>query len=373
MRERGVRHGQDDRVGRAQRVARDEADAVLHRRRILVGARVVHLDVEAVILELANDVDDARIAHIGDILLEGEPQDRHHRAACADAAPDQGLHGLPGNVRTHCVVDAPARKDDFRLVADHRRLVRQVVGVDADAVSADEAGREGQEVPLGAGRGEHVPGIDTHAVEDEGKLVHQRDVEVALGVLDHLGRFRHPDGRGPVDAGRNHGLVDAGDDVERRLVLRGHDLRDPGEGVLPISGVDPLRRVADREVRSAREPRRLLQHRDALLLRHPGVDRRLEHDDVARIETPACRARRAEERPQVRLPGAIDGRGSRHDVEVRFAQLLGIVREAHIGRGELGRVDLAGTIDVPPQLLDAARVDIEADDTRSLPERDRDR
>ena len=176
-----------------------------------------------------------------------------------------------------------------------------------------------------------------------------------------------------MDAGRDHGLVDAGDDVERRLVLRGHDLGDPGEGVLPISGIDPLRRVADREVLSAREPRRLLQHRDALLLRHPGVDRRLEHDDVARLETPAYRARRAEECPQVRLPGAIDGRGSRHDVEVRLAQLLGIVREAHVGRGELGRVDLAGTVHVSPQLLDAGRVDVEADDARSPSERDRDR
>jgi len=38
--------------------------------------------------------------------------------------------------------------------------VGQVVGVDADAVAADEARAERQEVPLGAGRLEHVQRVD---------------------------------------------------------------------------------------------------------------------------------------------------------------------------------------------------------------------
>ena len=57
-------------------------------------------------------------------------------------------------------------------------------------------GPERQEVPLGAGRLEHVERVDADAVEDERQFVHQRDVEVALGVLDDLGRF------GDLDAGR---------------------------------------------------------------------------------------------------------------------------------------------------------------------------
>ena len=54
-------------------------------------------------------------------------------------------------------------------------------------------GREREEVPLGAGRGEHVAGANAHAVEDQRQLVHQRDVQVALGVLDDLGGLGHLD------------------------------------------------------------------------------------------------------------------------------------------------------------------------------------
>ena len=176
-----------------------------------------------------------------------------------------------------------------------------------------------------------------------------------------------------MDAGRDHGLVDAGDDVERRLVLAGHDLGDPGEGVLPVAGIDPFRRVPDREVPSAREPRRVLEHRDAFILRHSGIHRRLEHDDVAAFETPAHGTRRREQRPQVRLPGVVDRRGSRHDVEVRLAELPRVAGEAHIGPGELRRIDLARAVRAPAQLLDSAGVDVESDDARPSAERDRDR
>ena len=50
-------------------------------------------------------------------------------------------------------------------------------------------GRERQEVPLRAGRLEHVGVSDAEPVEDQRELVHQRDVQVALGVLDDLRGF----------------------------------------------------------------------------------------------------------------------------------------------------------------------------------------
>src|SRR3546814_6872324 len=85
----------------------------------------------------------------------------------------------PGDERAHAVVDAPAGENDFRIVADLLGLGGQIIGVDADAVAADQPRREGQEVPLGAGGGEHVAGGDLHALEDDRQLVHQRDVQVA--------------------------------------------------------------------------------------------------------------------------------------------------------------------------------------------------
>ena len=58
---------------------------------------------------------------------------------------------------------------------------------------------------------QHFLGIDPEAVEDERELVDERDVDVALRVLDDLGGFRH------LDAGRL---------VRARLDDRGVELID---------------------------------------------------------------------------------------------------------------------------------------------------
>ena len=42
-------------------------------------------------------------------------------------------------------------EDNLGVIADGDGLVGEVVGVDADAVAADQAGAEGQEVPFAAG------------------------------------------------------------------------------------------------------------------------------------------------------------------------------------------------------------------------------
>ncbi len=119
----------------------------------------------------------------------------------------QPLRGHVGDEARHAVVDAPPGEDDFRVVPEHLRFMSQVIGVDADAMPADKARLEGHEVPLGRRRAQYFRCIDAHAVKDDGELVHQRDVEVALRVLDHFGRFRYTDARSAVHAGQRHTLV----------------------------------------------------------------------------------------------------------------------------------------------------------------------
>ena len=56
-----MRDGQNDRVGRAQCFSRDNLDSVFARRLFRIGAGIVNLDREAVVFELANDVDATRV------------------------------------------------------------------------------------------------------------------------------------------------------------------------------------------------------------------------------------------------------------------------------------------------------------------------
>ena len=61
-----------------------------------------------------------------------------------------------------------------------------------------EAGAEWQEIPLGAGRQQHFLGVYADALKDHRELVDQRDVDIALGILDDLGRLGDLDARGRV-------------------------------------------------------------------------------------------------------------------------------------------------------------------------------
>ena len=159
-----------------------------------------------------------------------------------------GLDELRDHVGAHAVVQAAPGQDDLGVVADGLGLVRQVIGVDADAVAAHQAGAKRQEVPLGAGGLEHGLGVDAHAVEDDGQLVDERDVEVALGVLDHLGGLGHPDAGRLVGAGGDDLAVERVDDVGHFGRGAGGDLLDGGDAVLLVAGVDALGAVAGEEV-----------------------------------------------------------------------------------------------------------------------------
>ena len=154
-----VRHGRHDGVGARQLGPADRAYAVFVHGFIGVGIRVGDDDFNAVGLQLVNDVDDLGVAQVGAVLLEGQAQHIDAGALDATAAGDHLLDGLLGNEFTHAVIDAPAGQDDLRVVAQHVGLVGQVVGIDADAMAADQARLELQEVPFGAGGFQHLGGV----------------------------------------------------------------------------------------------------------------------------------------------------------------------------------------------------------------------
>ncbi|MNG14266.1 hypothetical protein D3C84_980040 [compost metagenome] len=67
-----------------------------------------------------------------------------------NAALKHAFDELRHHIGTHTVVEAPACKDDFRVVADAFCFVGQVIGIDSNTVTAYQPWTEWQEVPLGA-------------------------------------------------------------------------------------------------------------------------------------------------------------------------------------------------------------------------------
>lgn len=105
------------------------------------------------------------------------------------------------------------------MAAEFLGLEGQVVRVHADAVPADQPRTERQEVPLGPGRFQHIQRINAEPVKDDGQLIHQRDVQVALRVLDDLGGFRNLDAGGTVDARAHDRPVQLRQQIQRRASL----------------------------------------------------------------------------------------------------------------------------------------------------------
>ena len=132
-------------------------------------------------------IDHACVAQIGAVFLERQPEDQHPRAVHLKTAFQHGLDQLTGHIRAHPVIDTPPGQDDLRVIAYRLGLVGQVIRVHPDAVPADQPRLERQEIPFRACRFQNLIGVDPHLVEDHRQFVHERNVQVALRVLDYFG------------------------------------------------------------------------------------------------------------------------------------------------------------------------------------------
>ncbi len=362
--ELAVGYGGDDGVELLVGQFVDDTDAVLPLDDLRDGPGVIDGDVEVVLLERTVDVDDLGVAHVGAILLEGESQDQDVGVEDLDALLEHQLDGLRGDIFAHAVVDAAAGEDDLGVVAVALGALGEVVGVHADAVAADEARAEGEEVPLGARGFQDVQGVDAHLVEDLAELVDEGDVDVALAVLDDLGGLGDLDGGGEVGAGGDDGGIDFVDILTNGRGGSGSDLADVLDGVLLVAGVDALGGVAREEAFVELEPRDLFDDGDALVFGHAGIDGGLIDDDVALADHLAHGGAGAVQGAQVGVVVGIDGGGDGDDVEVAVDDVLepGGAAEAVVRDGILQQVvgDFEGGVVAGHQRIHAPLVHVEA-------------
>lgn len=175
-----------------------------------VNPGVVHIHLGVVVLQGFDDVHHFGVAHVGAVFFERQAQHQHFAAQNGQALAQHKFDGLVCHVAGHAVVDAPARQNDLRVITNLLRLVRQVVRVHANAVASHKTGAEGQKVPFGASSLQHFERVNAQLVKDEAELVHESDIDVTLGVLNHLGCLGHFDATGFMGAG--------GDDLLIKLV-----------------------------------------------------------------------------------------------------------------------------------------------------------
>src|SRR4051794_18131329 len=122
-------------------------------------------------------------------------------------------------------------------MAEALSAVAEIIRINADAVAPDESGMKAQEVPFRAGRLEHVEAGQAQLGEDLGDLVHEGDVDVALGIFDHLRRLGGAYRFGPKGARAGDPSVDRSNSVRDVVILSGNHLHDTVDAMLAIAGI----------------------------------------------------------------------------------------------------------------------------------------
>jgi hypothetical protein len=99
------------------------------------------------------------------------------------------------------VIDAPTGQNYFRVITVTLGLKRKVKGIDSNAMPADQAGLEVQEIPFGSRGTKNILRIYPKSIEYSGEFIDKTDVDVPLAILDDLGRLCNFDRGRLVDAG----------------------------------------------------------------------------------------------------------------------------------------------------------------------------
>src|SRR6056297_1072975 len=271
-----------------------------------VGPGVVDVDFEVVVLQRLDDVDDSGVSEVRAVFLEGEAQDEDFCAGAVDALPGHQLDQFAGDVGAHAIVGAAAGQDHLRVEADVLRLVGQVVRVHADAVAADQAGAERQEIPFRSRGLEDRAGVQAELAEQHRQFVDQADIHVALGVFDDFCRLGDPDILRFGRSRRNDRGVEGVNEISSLGGGAGGYFFYCWEAVFAVSRIDSFGAVAGEELffgflvfwffrfnllafglagfESALQIRFALEDRDAVFFGATWVDGRFIDDDVAGLE-----------------------------------------------------------------------------------------
>jgi hypothetical protein len=342
----------------------------------LLDPRVAVANVAVTGDELSHHLEARGLARIVDVGLVGHPEEQEPRAL--DRQPDvvERVGDLLHDVDRHLRVDLVRCVDELCRVPVLAQAPGEEVRHDRDAVASKAgAGVVGHESKRLGGRGvDHLPDRDSEPVAHQCQLVGQRDVDRAKRVLVQL--------RGLGDhwaAYRNHRLDElAEEELGAPQTLIGHardQLRRVAEAVGAVTGIDPLGRVAEKDVLSDHLPG-ALEDGQHDLLGGARVGCRLQHDELIGAQVLGHGLGRGDDVGDVGRAGLRQrcGDADRHRVEVGDRRVVtgGPQAPIEVGVALRGHVDQIRT--TLAHRLDPGFVEVDAYYVKAgLRERDRER
>src|SRR5205823_1909469 len=140
-----------------------EVEVVLAFDLVRIGNRIIHLYREAVGVQLIDDIGDFGVTGVGHVFLKSHAEDGDRGGPVLPF--QQATNAFARDPLPDAVIDLSAGQNHLRFVTRLLGAIGQIIGIDADAVTPDQAGGELLEVPFGAGGGKHIASIDTKTFE----------------------------------------------------------------------------------------------------------------------------------------------------------------------------------------------------------------
>src|SRR5579871_5086572 len=136
-----MRHCENNRIGWSQCIQGCQVKVILLEKQVVVCCRIVQLNRDPEILKLTHDIDNPRIANVGYVLLECDPEHSDKGLTVPRAS-----HNIPRDsvrhIDAHSVIHSAPGMNDMRMIADFLRFVGDVERIDADAMSANQTRTE---------------------------------------------------------------------------------------------------------------------------------------------------------------------------------------------------------------------------------------
>ena len=342
-----------------------DVNAILALSDCRVSPGVIYGDVDIIFLQGIVDIYDLGIAAVGAVLLESETEDEDLTIEYLDAFLKHQLNCLGGDILAHAIVHPATSKDNLGVIAIALGALGKVIGVNTDAVTTNESGTEGEEIPLGAGSLQYIEGVDTHLVEDLAQLIDECDIDVTLAVLNDLGGLSNLDSRSKVGTGSDDAAIYLVDILAYLGSGARGDLLDMLYSVFLVTRIDALGAIAAVEIDIHLQAADLLDNGDAVILGDTGINGGLIDYDIALGDDLTNSGGGTDKRGEVGVVVTVHGSGNGNDIEVAVADFLNVggAYEAVIVDGVLQEVvgNLEGGIMACHEGINTCLVHVETD------------
>ena len=162
--------------------------------------------------------------------------------------------------------------------------MHEIVRIHADAMSPYQPRCKRKKIPFSPRSLKHIISIYPHPVKQNRELIHKRNINITLSILNNFCSLSHLHCRSPVHTRLHNQLIDTSHQIKRLTITPRHNLHSVLQRMLSITRIYPLRRIPHLKIHPTLQPAERLKHRHTLLLGTPRVNRRLINNHIPPLQ-----------------------------------------------------------------------------------------